>query len=254
MTKRQPLAWTLFRAPSASCTLPSSSHPYHSAWSALVKVSLVSEIQCLASCLVQSRCPRGLLNVVISEQPEVGRWSQSKTAGLGGSQSAPPPLYRHENQDTRSSWGLLEGEQLAPLPLCGARRWAASGLSDTTGGRAWHFRSQHTPPSFHVFPGENWIFPPGGSTNFEPLQGLRLANNVQMPSPLGCGRSSPRAPEPFEGGWAAGRGPPSWGWTVAAGSGHPRMPEVSLSSHQEQVNTRRGTFYPSLGPGWALGR
>ena len=117
-----------------------------------------------------------------------------------------PSLYRHENQDTRSSWGLLEGEQLAPLPLCGARRWAASGLSDTTGGSAWHFKSQHTPPSFHVFPGENWIFPPGGSTNFEPLQGLCLANNVQMPSPLGCGRSSPRAPEPFEGGWAAGRG------------------------------------------------
>ena len=29
-----------------------------------------------------------------------------------------------------------------------------------------------TPPSFHSFPGENWIFPPGGSTNLEPLQGL----------------------------------------------------------------------------------
>ena len=37
-----------------------------------VKVNLVSETQSLASCLVQSRYPRGLLNVVISEQPEVG--------------------------------------------------------------------------------------------------------------------------------------------------------------------------------------
>lgn len=44
-----------------------------------------------------------------------------------------PPFHRHENRDTQSSWGTLEGELMAPLLLSWARTWAASGLSGTAG-------------------------------------------------------------------------------------------------------------------------
>lgn len=111
--------------------------------------------------------------------------SQSKITGPGG--STEPLHFIDIEMETRTgcegpvcedwepqgpAWPAQAGPCSPSKPFCSAGHgngWPLGLLG--ANGVGILVTSMGSAPRY-VLPGENWIFPPGGSTNFEPLQGL----------------------------------------------------------------------------------